>query len=441
MAINIKKELDRWNENRAAKLLDVIQDQPAKQVTAEKLAILKLATHDDRVYEWIRQRGMVNTFVDMIHAPDVNTQVAACRFYKGCCLYEGFEAAVRAKLMRLLELVGDDRNRSEIEQWEAASAVCYIARNEALHKDILESAYSLIDMFRSRDWVAERTAATLSAYAFTNPYLVEEAVGVTARTDVMQRVSDALNKSHDFITRRMSLKALMGVGQGRSIMTNDDVISLRNNLRSVAASLDFAVYFTTTFAYAFLRHYQHWGIKGQLKPVIAASAVAGAVSGAFALYTGEWLNYKIEELKYKYFLQSESEKRKENLRRMNRSMSRLPGGKAIDIGSEIPDRYRTLQEITSEVSERAYMHYQTGIIALLVVGFPMPWYLVVPKVLSTYQQVRLGPAFHRIFPALSLKFTRRPRAIVPYVLVPTAVNKALDYFYPNYVSTLRLSMF
>ena len=48
---------------------------------------------------------------------------------------------------------------------------------------------------------------------------------------------------------------------------------------------------------------------------------------------------------------------------------------------------------------------------------------MVPRVLSTYQQLRLGPAFHRVFPALSLKFSRVPRAVVPFALLPTAAVK------------------
>ncbi|KAJ9464475.1 hypothetical protein DIPPA_24645 [Diplonema papillatum] len=427
MALNLEKELDRYLESSAEALLATIKEQPLKRITPEKVKIMHMAAYYDRVYYLIERAELADVFVQLLSSPDVETQVTACQFLKGCCMFhEQYGDPLQQKFIRLFELVGDDK-RGLRARHQACSLLCHMARNENFHEDILQNTYSLIDLLRSRDWFSERTAAVLAAYAFTNPILMEQAVGVTAKTDLLVRMNKAYLKSNDYIARRFAVKVLAAAGRGRASMTNDDVAELRNNVRIPSAALQSVAYFVPTVCYAMLRHYRLWGIRGQVGPVVGASVLAGCVSALFGVRTGEYLDYRIENMKQAYMDRWGVEQRKDRLRRLNLQMSRLPGGKSPALGQSIPVRYHSLAAITSESFEAWFQTHQTCLLYLAFVSVPLPWYLVVPRLLSHYQQLRLGPRFHRLFPALSLKYTRRPRAIIPFVFVPTVAVKLASY--------------
>eukprot|EP01063_Lacrimia_lanifica_P020110 TRINITY_DN2746_c0_g3_i1.p1 TRINITY_DN2746_c0_g3~~TRINITY_DN2746_c0_g3_i1.p1 ORF type:complete len:446 (+),score=172.32 TRINITY_DN2746_c0_g3_i1:90-1427(+) len=445
MAVNVKKELDAFLSGRVEALLAEVAEQPPRAVTPEKQSVLQYALYYEPTFELVRARGLAKNFVDLLLCPDIATLSLACSFCKNAYPYQQpYGELLGRRMMRMMELVGDD-TKGVYLQHDASSLLCHLARNEYVHENILESSYSMVDMFRSREWLSERTAGTLSAYAFTNPHLLQAMVGVTSKTDLVTRANHCYNKSHDYIARRMSLKVVAVSGRGRAYMTNDDVNTLRDGMRYYAAAMDAVGYFAAASSWALVRHYFLWGLKGQVGTVVACSAMSGTVSAVFGVYTGEYLRYLVEEAKLKYLDAWGVRQRKDKLRKLKRSMAPLaPGAGRLEV--EEPTavqqaRYENLKAITDEVWELKFQQHSNAFLALGLLTLPLPWFFVVPRVFSTYGQLRLGPRFHRLFPALSIKYTKKARAIIPFTIVPTVAMKLSEAALPDKINPFRLLAF
>eukprot|EP01061_Rhynchopus_euleeides_P015678 TRINITY_DN26685_c0_g1_i1.p2 TRINITY_DN26685_c0_g1~~TRINITY_DN26685_c0_g1_i1.p2 ORF type:complete len:457 (+),score=164.79 TRINITY_DN26685_c0_g1_i1:44-1372(+) len=430
MAINPVKELTTYLEKRTNLLLDVVAEQPLRTITREKAEVLWLGMLFDPVAYCIQQRKMEGVFLDLLSSTDPSTLIPTCMFLKTCCLYQNdYGKLLEAKMIRMLGLLGEPDDG--VKQ-AACTLLCTYAMNENIHVNILENTYSLLDLFRSRDPYSERAAATLTAYAFTNPLLTRPAVGVTSKTDILTRADNAYNKSYDLFARRMSLLVLKAAGRHRASMTNDDINEQRNTLRYAQFTLDMVPYFATTSAYAFMRHYAMWGVSGQLAPVVTSCILAGLASATIGGYfTKGRIEARMEDIRYRYGLAWDTEQRKDRLRRLNRSMSALPGKSAAALGDAIPERYTSLDEVTHEMWEERITSVGWGCAALGLLGARLPWYRVVPLVARDYTLLRMGPFFHKVFPAFSMKFSRRPRAVLPFIIAPTVALKAIDTFSPG----------
>eukprot|EP01060_Flectonema_neradi_P003304 TRINITY_DN1211_c4_g1_i1.p1 TRINITY_DN1211_c4_g1~~TRINITY_DN1211_c4_g1_i1.p1 ORF type:complete len:453 (+),score=54.82 TRINITY_DN1211_c4_g1_i1:54-1361(+) len=423
MALDLQKEIFRITDAYVDGLLNNISDGTGGEEDLVRVA--QIACLYDPVYAMIEDRGLVQEFVSLIDSKSEKTEQAACDFLKHCSMYEGnFGPVVRKRFFRMLELVGDD-NKTNFTKHAVASLLCHMARNEYSHKMIIENTYSQVDMLRSRELMPERAAVGLTAYAITNPYLIDAAVGVTARTEILKRVDITYKTAKETVTRSLAIQCLKAAGFDRSSMTNDDIISVRDYCRLIDAGIDSSYYFTAAFSYSMMRQYFRWGFKGQMNTVILSATLCGLTSTIFGNYTGQWLDKLLEDKRYEYLDGWGTDHRKRALQRLGRVMNPIPGGRVIPI--EINERYDSLKLVTKELSELRFSCNQKAFLILLLFGFPLPWYTLLPKIMTERKQLLLGPRFHRLFPALSLKYTRRSRAIVPFVIVPTLVVKAAQF--------------
>eukprot|EP00754_Rhynchopus_humris_P039875 Rhum_TRINITY_DN22955_c0_g1::Rhum_TRINITY_DN22955_c0_g1_i1::g.176403::m.176403 len=436
MAVNLRREFEAYVERRVELLLDVIAAQPLRSLSQERTELMWYARWYDPVYYRVQRRGMEGTFVEMLNCTDQRGIVPTVHFLQGACLYQdNYGKLLLQKLVRCFGLVsgGVGGEAQSIEAKHAVSQLlCVFGRNENIHQSILEHAYSLADLYRSRDWAAERVAGVLSAYAFSDPMLVQQVVGVTAKTDVVQRANAAYLKSKDLIARRMSLQTVKASGLERAQMTNDDIVALRDKLRCIGASFDVLPYFTATTAYAMARHCAAWGVKGQLAAVVQASVLAGLVSAFIGgVYTREYLEQSLETRRATYGLAWDREQRKQRLRVLNKTMQAVPGCAVPELGDSIPERYRTLEAVTNELWAERSRNHTYAFCGLLLLGAKLPWWRVVPLMARKYTMLRLGPRFHRMFPALSMKYSKRPRAVLPYIIAPTLAVKAYEFWNPD----------
>ena len=423
MALNIQREVSLHVHNYVDILLQQIEEGVGGEDNLIKVA--EIAAIHDPVFSMITDRGLEKQFVAMLDSRSEDTERAGCRMLKNCLMYEGsFGPLVRDRFFRMLELVGDDK-KCNFTKHAVASLLCHMARNENSHKMILENTYSQVDMLRSREVMPERASVGLTAYAISNPYLLDAAVGVTARTEIMKRIDITYKTAKDLVTKTLAVQCLKAAGVGRASMTNDDIIHIRDYVRIIDASIDASYYFTAAVSYSVVRQYFKWGFKGQKRTVVLTALLSGLASTVFGTYTGQWLDKQLEDRRYVYLEGWGTDHRKRALQRLGMSMNPIPGGRQIPI--TVNERYASIHDITTELYDFKFSSYQKAFMILFLFGIPFPWYALVPKVMTAKQQLLLGPRFHRMFPALSMKFTRRPRAIIPYIIIPTLAVKACQF--------------
>eukprot|EP01062_Namystynia_karyoxenos_P070092 TRINITY_DN65484_c0_g1_i1.p1 TRINITY_DN65484_c0_g1~~TRINITY_DN65484_c0_g1_i1.p1 ORF type:complete len:447 (+),score=125.66 TRINITY_DN65484_c0_g1_i1:85-1425(+) len=423
MAIDPFAAALEWALKRERALLDAVAEQHPLEWTAEKRDLMDLGLHDERVYALIAERGLCAHFVSLLSNPDRGARLAACRFLQDGAQYEAQWASLsRQKLVRLLRLAGAGPADRPLAH-EAATLLGRLGRNENGHGDFLEYAYSWSDMMRTRDWPQERAAVAVLAWCFSSPHQMDAAAGVLSRTDILARVDQVYKKSRDYVARRLALTCLEVSGRMKLTYTCDEVVQLLDSLRTMTTAREAAVYFAAGSAWAFARHLVRWGVRGQLGAVATASVLAGCASASFGVYTGELLRWRCDCHKWAWLDGWGREQRLQKLRQQGRGMSPLPGHAAPPVGAAADPRFEGLEAVAGEVTELTTAAYKRACLALGLACLPLPWFLVVPRVLSTYQQLRLGPSFHRVFPALSLKYTRIPRAVIPFALLPTAAVK------------------
>ena len=436
---NPTKELTNYLTRKVEALLTATADQPDNLYSREKRDLQWYATIYEPTHYLIQKAGQEGKMLALLNSSDETALVATLKFLQEGCLYPLYTPGMLLGMIRLFSLVG---HKDDAVQQAACSTICKFAKNENTHGNILENTYSLIDMINTRKPYPERAAVTAAAYAFSDPIMMKAAVGVTSRCDIIKRSDNVFNKSSDLMARRMGLNMLKSSGRQRASMTNEDINETRERFRILQAALDATPYFAVTASYALARHYIMWGFAGQLSAVVTASVLSGMTSALIGgVYTKGWLDSHIEEMKYFYALAHDKEDRKARLKRLNRAMSPLPGKSPEHVTEDTPERYTSLKEVTEEIWEMKVHNTGCAFAAAAVLGGRWGWFRIVPLVARSYTMLRLGPFFHKVFPALSMKYSRRPRAILPFFLLPTAALKAAEVYQPGILTPPSLRCF